>query len=92
MSAHGPLVIAHRGDSYRHRENTVPAILAGWALGADLVERMRERGCGISTWTVDSPSNVARLLELGVDAVISNRPAQALAVRNHVRAQRKVLA
>ncbi|HEX3816560.1 MAG TPA: glycerophosphodiester phosphodiesterase [Mycobacteriales bacterium] len=236
MSTHGPLVIAHRGDSYRHRENTVPAILAGWALGADLVEidvrrtrdgrpvilhdptlerlwgqdvavgdltlaeiqdaheaipgfdqvmalsaaagrglmvdlpeaaaadlagetvdrhhgfelsvfagvvdglltvrrrwpqarialswgspqppdaalldelkpeffnpwwplvdaalveRMRERGCGISTWTVDAPSNIARLLELGVDAVISNRPAQALAVRDHVRAQRKVLA
>jgi glycerophosphoryl diester phosphodiesterase len=57
-----------------------------WPLvDADLVARMRDRGCGISTWTVDSPSNMARLIELGVDALISNRPGLALRVRRELR-------
>ncbi|MGH3319673.1 MAG: glycerophosphodiester phosphodiesterase [Streptosporangiaceae bacterium] len=38
-----------------------------------LVELMHERGYQVSTWTVDSPTNMARLLDLGVDAVITNR-------------------
>ena len=46
-----------------------------------LVALMRRRGCGISTWTVDSPSNMARLIGLGVDALISNRPGLAFSVR-----------
>src|SRR5687768_551498 len=33
-----PLVIAHRGDHRRHVENTLPAIEAAVAEGADLVE------------------------------------------------------
>ncbi|MFI9271539.1 glycerophosphodiester phosphodiesterase [Kitasatospora sp. NPDC052896] len=33
-----PLAVAHRGDPYRHRENTLPAIAAGLAAGADAVE------------------------------------------------------
>ncbi|HZT16969.1 MAG TPA: glycerophosphodiester phosphodiesterase family protein [Gaiellaceae bacterium] len=40
---------------------------------AELVARMHERGTGVSTWTVDEPETMARLLDLGVDAVITNR-------------------
>src|SRR5215207_4975140 len=32
------LAIAHRGDPYGHRENTIPAVLAAIEQGADLVE------------------------------------------------------
>jgi glycerophosphoryl diester phosphodiesterase len=32
------LVVAHRGEPLGHVENTLPAVLAGFALGADLVE------------------------------------------------------
>ncbi|MDH6137197.1 glycerophosphoryl diester phosphodiesterase [Kitasatospora sp. MAA4] len=37
-SAPRPLAVAHRGDPYRHRENTLPAIAAALAAGADAVE------------------------------------------------------
>lgn len=33
-----PLAVAHRGDPYRHRENTLPAIASALDTGADAVE------------------------------------------------------
>jgi glycerophosphoryl diester phosphodiesterase len=33
-----PLVVGHRGEPMSHVENTLPAVLAGFALGADMVE------------------------------------------------------
>ncbi|MFD9127119.1 glycerophosphodiester phosphodiesterase [Kitasatospora sp. NPDC059571] len=33
-----PLAVAHRGDPYRHRENTLPSIASALAAGADAVE------------------------------------------------------
>lgn len=33
-----PLVVAHRGEPLGHIENTLPAVLAGFGLGADMVE------------------------------------------------------
>lgn len=47
----------------------------------NLVERMHADGYQVSTWTVDSPSNMARLIEMGVDAVITNRLRHLLTVR-----------
>lgn len=38
MTGRPVLAIAHRGDPHAHRENTVPAVLAGISQGADLVE------------------------------------------------------
>ena len=62
-----------------------------WPLvDADLIGAMRARGCGVCTWTVDAPSNMARLLEMGVDAIITNRPRVAVPIRDYVQAQRKV--
>jgi glycerophosphoryl diester phosphodiesterase len=38
------------------------------------VERQQRRGHEVYVWTVDEPQDVALCLELGVDAIISNRP------------------
>jgi len=42
-------------------------------LDTDVVAAMHEAGYLVSTWTVDSPSHMADLLDAGVDALISNR-------------------
>jgi glycerophosphoryl diester phosphodiesterase len=42
-------------------------------LDADVVEAMHDAGYLVSTWTVDSPSHMAHLLDAGVDALITNR-------------------
>lgn len=98
-----PLAIAHRGNPYAFRENTLDAlaprarIALTWTgpeppaetllreLGveylnprpelveAGLVDAMHARGVSVSTRTVDAPAEMARLLDLGVDAVITNR-------------------
>jgi len=39
-----------------------------------LVERVQEAGGALYVWTVDDPAEIARLEELGVDAVITNDP------------------
>ncbi|WP_377267364.1 glycerophosphodiester phosphodiesterase [Peterkaempfera sp. SMS 1(5)a] len=38
MHLHPPRAVAHRGDPYRHRENTLPSIRSALAAGADAVE------------------------------------------------------
>jgi glycerophosphoryl diester phosphodiesterase len=53
-------------------------------LDADVVAAMHEAGYLVSTWTVDSPSQMANLLDAGVDALITNRVdrlAQLIAAR-----------
>ncbi|HET8529057.1 MAG TPA: glycerophosphodiester phosphodiesterase family protein [Gaiellaceae bacterium] len=39
------------------------------------LERMRARGTKVSVWTIDEPDDMAFFLDLGVDAVITNRIA-----------------
>lgn len=50
-------------------------------LSADLVRGMREGGIGVYVWTVNAPEDLERAFELGADAVISDDPERALAVR-----------
>jgi glycerophosphoryl diester phosphodiesterase len=38
-----------------------------------LVAAMHERGTAVSTWTIDRRADMAAVLDLGVDAVITNR-------------------
>jgi glycerophosphoryl diester phosphodiesterase len=50
---------------------------SGNVLGRDpgAVERMHARGTKVSVWTIDEPADMAFFLDLGVDAVITNRVA-----------------
>jgi glycerophosphoryl diester phosphodiesterase len=43
------------------------------------VERAHARGHRVYVWTVDEPGDVRFVLDLGVDTIITNRPAQVLA-------------
>ena len=47
---------------------------------ADVVDAMHERGLKVSTWTVDDPAEMRRVVDLGVDAVITNRIAALVAL------------
>lgn len=42
------------------------------------VSRLRARGHRVHVWTVDAPADVDLVLDLGVDAIITNRPADVL--------------
>ncbi len=42
------------------------------------VERVHEHGGQVHCWTVDEPADVERCLQLGVEAIITNRPAEVL--------------
>jgi glycerophosphoryl diester phosphodiesterase len=56
-----------------------------WSLlDQDVIDRMHERGLRVSTWTVDSPTNMARFLGMGVDALITNRVRHFLSLRAEV--------
>lgn len=39
------------------------------------IERMRARGTKVSVWTIDQPDGMEFFIELGVDAIITNRVA-----------------
>jgi glycerophosphoryl diester phosphodiesterase len=46
---------------------------------AEGVAAVHDAGLRVSTWTVDSPEEMTRVLEAGVDAVVSNRIAALVA-------------
>jgi glycerophosphoryl diester phosphodiesterase len=46
----------------------------------EVVELMHHRGTKVSTWTVDDPREMRRVVEAGVDAVITNRIAALVAL------------
>jgi glycerophosphoryl diester phosphodiesterase len=67
------------------RDGTLPsyADIAGPSLStlrADpgYVRRVHRQGARVHVWTVDEPADIAFVLDLGVDAVITNRPTEAL--------------
>jgi glycerophosphoryl diester phosphodiesterase len=43
------------------------------------VASVHDAGLKVSTWTVDDPQEMARVVGAGVDAVVSNRIAQLVA-------------
>lgn len=50
-----------------------------------VVEAMHERGLKVSTWTVDDPAEMRRVIDAGVDAVITNRIAELVALLAEAR-------
>ena len=48
-------------------------------LSAEGVAAVHQAGLRVSTWTVDSPKDMTRVLDAGVDAVVSNRIAALVA-------------
>ena len=43
-----------------------------------LVQKCREKGMKIVPWTVDNPEDIRRIIDLGVEAIISNYPDRVL--------------
>ncbi|MEM7341668.1 MAG: glycerophosphodiester phosphodiesterase [Actinomycetota bacterium] len=43
------------------------------------VQRARDAGLAVNVWTVDDPDRIRHLVELGVDGIITNDPAGAVA-------------
>lgn len=58
-----------------------PAVLEA---GAGFVEEAHAVGVGVGTWTVDAETDLETLFGWGVDAVASNDPVLAVAVRDRV--------
>jgi glycerophosphoryl diester phosphodiesterase len=52
---------------------------------APVVDVMHERGLKVSTWTVDEPVEMRRVIDAGVDAVITNRIEALVAVLAEAR-------
>jgi glycerophosphoryl diester phosphodiesterase len=59
----------------------LPNVLALRGAGPGFVEEAHRHEVRVGTWTVDDPEAVAELFAWGVDAVATNDPAAAVAVR-----------
>lgn len=55
-------------------------------VNAALLEHARSAGLSVHPWTADEPSEIRRLLDLGVPSVTTNVPDVALAIRAEARA------
>jgi glycerophosphoryl diester phosphodiesterase len=53
--------------------------------GQGLVEEAHENGVRVGTWVADDPQELETLFGWGVDAVASNDPAAAIAIRERTR-------
>jgi glycerophosphoryl diester phosphodiesterase len=81
-----PTVYLMQYVSPRHRDGRLPAgaAIAGPSIrivraNPGYVERLHRAGHAVHVWTVDRPEDVELCVRAGVDAVITNRPAQVLA-------------
>jgi len=45
-----------------------------WTVGKRHVQKLHELGVDVNVWTVDSERNIRKMLESGVDGIITNRP------------------
>jgi glycerophosphoryl diester phosphodiesterase len=52
---------------------------------AHVVETMHDRGYKVSTWTVDEPGEMRRVVDCGADAVITNRVSELVALLAEAR-------
>lgn len=54
-------------------------------VGPELVERMHRHGFGVFAWTVDDEDLMRRLVEEGVNGVVTNRPGALAEVLRQMR-------
>lgn len=64
----------------------LPQAEALMGAGEGFVRSAHARGVRVGTWTVDRAEDVQRLFEMGVDAVATNVPEMAVAIRDRFRA------
>lgn len=50
-------------------------------LSAELVRAMRENGIAVHAWTINAPQDLDGAFRLGLDAVVTDEPERALAIR-----------
>ena len=84
------VLLVSRGRTERERANPAEAVHltreagAAWLginhrlLDADLVAAARRAGVGVAAWTVNHEADIRRVLDFGVDVVISDQPDLAL--------------
>ncbi|MBV9485327.1 MAG: glycerophosphodiester phosphodiesterase [Frankiaceae bacterium] len=87
-----PTVHLMRRVALRHRDGSISpsASIAGPSVEGvtafpSYVERAHRNGYEVHVWTVDEPDDVARMVELGVDVLITNQPAAVLAVLDELQ-------
>ncbi len=71
-----------RANGHTHVLPQAPALFEA---GEAFVAEAHAEGLLVGTWTVDDPDGIERLFSMGVDAVASNDPVTAVAVRDRFR-------
>lgn len=66
--------VYERLDAAAQRGLTGLDLMAARALDPELIPRIRAAGLDVCVWTVDSPTDARRLIELGVRRITTNRP------------------
>ncbi|QES42583.1 glycerophosphodiester phosphodiesterase [Streptomyces venezuelae] len=86
-----PTVYLMQFVSPRHRDGRLPegVRIAGPAMRIlrnhpSYVAKLKRAGHQVHVWTVNEPEDVELCAELGVDAIITNRPKQVLSQLNHL--------
>lgn len=69
----------------RGHDYVLPHVMALLEAGSDFLDQAHAEGVRVGTWTVDEPEAIERLFAMGVDAVASNDPATAVAIRDRFR-------
>lgn len=54
----------------------------------EMVKKIKEAGFKVGVWTVNSPKEMKKLLEMGVDRLYTDHPEAALKIRKSVTAQK----
>jgi glycerophosphoryl diester phosphodiesterase len=80
-----PVYLVENSVPLRFRDGSLPRGVRTVGLDVRIVrrwpqtvQRQHERGHEVYVWTVDDPGDIDLCLELGVDAIISNRPETVL--------------
>ena len=68
------LLLRHRIGTWLDETDAAAVTLHHDVIGADLVRSCHERGVAVIAWTVDDADVGRRLIEAGIDAIITNDP------------------